>query len=397
MGDPASRMVLGVAVGYSESTELIRRALWEAYQAAGAPKIVRVDQGKAFAGQGVGDFRRRKSAVDESEVIGFCKIMQAEVQDTTGRSPWQKGFIESVMRGVDKHDRLYGKCYIGNRPANRSRLADRYAREHPEKLPTRDRYEQSLRAFWEAENRTPRPTLGGLSPLQKFNRTAIPVRRVPAHAEEFLRRRPQRVTVGTKGVVVTIGGVRLHYGHRDPRVWERQGQQLIAYIDERDTSSVLLHEPGRPAFYAREDTLCGTDAESIAEAGKLQRKARKRARERLKDIDLACAPTVDVAINLKRKAAEQAAGQTDPEELPERGVIILHTPFDAVSKELQQEELRAAVGAEHMAQAREQSLAELTRNVQADGMDAVPDVSFDDLGFNSDREVQDDDPLQHFM
>ena len=169
VGDPASRMILGCAVGLSESTELIRRALWEAYQAVGAPKIVRVDQGKAFAGQGVGDFRRRKAGAPDSEVIGFIRLIQAEPQDTTGRSPWQKGFIESMMRTIDqKHDRLYGRCYIGNRPANRSRLADQFARKHPERLPTREEYERTLRAMWEAENRRPRPDFDGLSPLQEF-------------------------------------------------------------------------------------------------------------------------------------------------------------------------------------------------------------------------------------
>jgi hypothetical protein len=395
VADPASRMVLGCAVGYSESTELIRRAMWEAYRAVGASKIVRVDQGKAFAGQGVGDFRRRKSAVDDAEVIGFVQMLQAELEDTTGRSPWQKGFVESLMRTVDqKHDRLYRKAYVGNRPENRSRRVDQWARKHPEKLPTRDEYERTLRAMWEAENRRPRPDLGGLSPLHVFQRTAIPERRLPQHAEEFLRRRPQRVTVTTKGVVVTIGGVRLHYGHRDPRVWERQGQKLIAYIDESDTADVLLCDAsGHPLFYAREDTLSGTDAESIAEAGKLQRKARKRARERFDDIDLACAPTVDVALDLKRKAAEAEAAKTDTGEPVERGRIILHSKFERALKRAKRQE-RRATGTDDNTAEPAATLDDLV-NLPADSTDAAPEISWNDLD-SPVTEDHADDPLQYF-
>ncbi|HUU83043.1 MAG TPA: hypothetical protein VM243_06015 [Phycisphaerae bacterium] len=379
-GCPASGMILGVAVGRSESTTLIRRSAWQAYTFAGAPRAARIDLGKAFAGQGFGDLRGRKAAA-ESEVIGFVRMMQAELQDCTGRSPWQKGFIESMMRGVDRHDRHYTRRgYVGNRPKNRSRFADQLARKHPEKLLTFEEYEASLRAWWEAENRRPRRHLGKLSPLQKFQRTAIPERRLPRQAEDFLRRRPQRVRVGTRGVVVTIGGVRLHYGHRDPRVWERQGQELIAYIDEQDTASVLLCEVGgRPLFYAREDTLAGTDAESIAEAGKLQRKARKRARERFADLDLAAAPTVDVALELKRRAAEQAAARSEPADVPERGRIILHSAFDAALAEAERQEMRAAVGAECVSPPPGPTLAQLTNGASRDLMDGVSAFGFEDL------------------
>ncbi|HUU82986.1 MAG TPA: hypothetical protein VM243_05720 [Phycisphaerae bacterium] len=339
-GDPASGMILGVAVGRSESTTLIRRSAWQAYTFAGAPKVVRIDLGKAFAGQG----------------------------------------------------------YVGNRPKNRSRFADQLARKHPEKLPTFEEYEASLRTWWEAENRRPRPQLDKLSPLQRFQRTAIPERRLPRQAEDFLRRRPQRVRVGTRGVVVTIGGVRLHYGSRDPRVWERQGQQLVAYIDEQDAASVLLCEVGgRPLFYAREDTLAGTDAESIAEAGKLQNKARKRARERFADLDLAAAPTVDVALELKRRAAEQAAARSEPADVPERGRIILHSAFDAALAEAERQVMRAAVGAECVSPPPGPTLADLAGSGRRDAMDGVPALDFADVGLGSQAmEGRDDDPFRHF-
>ena len=181
--------------------------------------------------------------------------------------------------------------------------------------------------------------MGGLSPLQKFQRTRIERRKLTKPAEEFLRRRPQRVRVTTKGVVVAIGGVRLHFGHRDPRVWERQGRELVAYIDESDTSSILVwDEKAGTAFYLREDGLIGTDAESIREAGKLQAKARKRARQRFDDIDLAVAPTVDVAIDRKRKAAEHAAAAREPAEIPDPGTTIVYTGLEEALKAAQEQE-----------------------------------------------------------
>ncbi len=393
---PASRKVLGVSVGISESTELIRRSMCRAYDCEGAAKTVRIDQGKAFGGQGIGDLKRRKAKADQREVVGLIKAMGAEIHDTTGRSPWQKGFIESVMRAVDKHDHLY-KSYVGNRTANRSRLTDGWIRKHTHKLPTIGEYEQTLQAFFDAENLTPRKTLDGLSPEQKFRDSCkehfIARRAVAKHAEVFLRRRPQRVKATTKGAVVTIGGVRLHFGHRDPRLWERRGQELIAYIDENDTSNVLLCQPdGKPLFYAANDGLIGTDAESIREAGKAQRKARKRARDRFKDIDLAAAPTVDVALEYKRKAAELLSAEAN-QDVPKRPTTVLYTPFDDELLEAHQEELRKAVGAEELSPL---SLRDVVGQANSDALDGVGGMSLADLNFETAMEGTHDDPIKYF-
>ncbi|MCK4626260.1 MAG: DDE-type integrase/transposase/recombinase, partial [Phycisphaerae bacterium] len=111
---PASLVIVGMSVGYSESTELIRKAFWEAYQRFGAPKLVRIDEGKAFTGEGVADRKRRKRGVDGEVIVGLIKVMQAELHTCNGRSAWEKGTVESLMRLVDSHDRLYGKAYVGN-------------------------------------------------------------------------------------------------------------------------------------------------------------------------------------------------------------------------------------------------------------------------------------------
>jgi len=342
---PASRMVLGTAVGYSESTELIRRTCWGAYQKYGAPKLVRIDGGKAFEGEGIGDRRRRKRGDDEAVVVGLIRVMQAKPHFCNGRSGWEKGTVESLMCAIDCHDRLYGKAYVGNCTKNRHREADQYAKQHHEKLPTVPEYERTLREHTDAENRRPREDMNALSPLQTFQRTAIAERRLPKQAEEFIRRRPQRVTVSNKGVVIRLAGETIHYGHRDPRVWERQGQRLIAYIDESDLGDVILCEAdGRPLFRANNDGLFGTDAETYREAGKLKAKANKLRREHFANIDLATAPTVDVALKLKRQAAEMEAAKRDADEVPEREAILLHVPHIEALEHAQRQELRAAVG-----------------------------------------------------
>ena len=272
--------------------------------------------------------------------------MQAEPHFCTGRSAWEKGTVESLMRSIDqKHDRLYRKAYVGNNTKNRRREADQYARKHHDELPTITEYERTLIESQEAENRRPRADLGGLSPLQKFERTAIPERRLPKQAEEFIRRRPQRVRVSNRGVVIKFAGETIHYGHRDPRVWERQGEQLIAYIDESDLADVILCErDGRPLFRAANDGLIGTDAETYREAAKLKRQASKLRREHFANIDMAAAPTVDVALKLKRKAAEMLSAQNDDGEKHDRGRMTLYVPHIEALEEVQREQLRAAVG-----------------------------------------------------
>jgi len=343
---PASRMVVAVVVALSESTEMIRRAMWLAYKRFGAPKLVRVDQGKAFAGEGISDRNARKRG--EDNVLGFVKMMQAEIHECAPRAGWAKGTVESLMKAIDAHDRLY-PSYIGNRPANRRREADAYSKKHHDKLPTIEEYEKTLRAHLEAGNRRPRKDFGGLSPLQKFEATRISERRLPPHAEGYLKRRPKRVKVTNRGIGIRVGGKPIYFGMRNPQVWPLQGQRVVAYIDDDDLSEIIVTDlEGRPLFYAQSDGLVGMDAATFREAGKLQKKVAKARKQYFEDLDFSVAPTADAAARLKRQAAEIDSAKHAPP--PPAEPVDVVTIFPAHAEQMKQLErrhvARRAVGAE---------------------------------------------------
>lgn len=334
--DVATRLMVSVAVGMSESMELIRRALWRAYQKYGAPKLIRSDLGKAFLGEGIGD-RSARDKGDESEIVGIIRAMGCETHFTNGRHAWEKGGVEQSFRVDDSQcDRLF-KSYIGNNTETRKREADAYARDHHDELPTIEEYERTLAATWDAENVRPRRDFDGLSPLQKFEQTAIPRRVVPKHCEEFLRRRPQRVRVNHRGIGIRIAGEAHYFGQRDSRVWPMQGQRVIAYIDDDDLKDVLVTDlSGRPLFYANNDGLVGLDTDTIREAAKTKKRAAKLRREYMANVDMALAPTADVAVKLRHRAAEIEAAKVAAKLTPvERETVLIATPFGDDLKRVQ--------------------------------------------------------------
>ncbi len=393
---PATRLVVGAAVGLSESTELIRRACWRGYERFGAPKLVRCDGGKAFLGEGVADHRARSR---DQEVVGLLQAMGCEVHKTTGRSGWEKGSVERAMRIIDeKSDRLFGRAYVGNNPKNRNREADAFAKAHFDKLPTLADYERVLIEAFEADARTARRDFDGLSPLQRFEQTAIEERRLPKHAEEFIRRRPQRVKVGNRGVAIRIAGEAHYFGARDARVWERQGQRFVAYIDDGDLSNVLLCETdGKPLFYVNNDGLIGMDAETLREAGKAKKRAAKLRREYMAQYDLAVAPTADVAVKLRREAAEAESAKVAAKLTKrERGsVTIIHQHGEALKNVQGRRVLRVAAGAEGMTDAPDSLVSAMG------GIEPVPqDVTrFDitDLDFSADGQEDQCDAFEGLL
>lgn len=379
-----SRVFVGHAVGLSESTEVLVRALRRAVLKYGAPKTMRTDQGKANRGAGVGDANRRLRGVDWNEVTGLAADMMAELELAQGRSGWQKGSVESGVRNVSSDfDPRFGKAYVGPDTKKRIRGVDEWADKHVGELTTLEDADRLLGEFLEAQNLRPRRDLGGLSPRQKFDRTAIEFRKVPDAVLAVRLLRAQRVRVTNRGVPIRSGGAAIHFGQGDSRVWERTGQELIARIDDDDLSRVLLCDlNNRPLFYVERDELRGVTSETLREVGKRKARARKLRREHWENVDVAATPTPDAAIAMQREYAEAQAAKREPADVPERGVTILHSGFNAELKEARRQELRAAVGAESVPLP--PSLVETTKRIPlpdaTDGDDGpgLRDIEFGD-------------------
>jgi hypothetical protein len=367
--DVGTRMFVGHAVGVSESTDLVVRALRRAALRYGAPLTMRTDQGKANRGAGVGD-------VDREKLTGIVADMHSELELMTGRSGWAKGSVESAVNVVSMgFDPLFGKAYCGNRPSNRIRGVDEWCDKHLNELPTLAQIDQQLGRFLEAQNARPRRDLGGLSPRQKFAQTTVPFRKVPEAALGFRLLRAQRVRVTNRGIPVRAGRGTIYVGQGDQRAWELIGQEVILRIDDDDLGQVLVcDKTGRPLFYALNDHTRGLGTPQLREAGKRKQRARKALRTHWEHVEVAARPTVDQMLHLELEAAEMDEAKGPAPVARERGLVILHNPHEAPLKEAQRQILRQT------------------------GTDAVDaGLSLTDLDFgNPVKEDQHDDPWQYY-
>ena len=373
--DVGTRMLVGHAVAVSESTELLIRALRRAVLRYGAPKTLRADQGKANRGTGISDYNRRKSGVDFHHLTGLAADMMCKFESCQGRSGWMKGSVESAVGTASMgFDTQFGKAYIGNNHRNRVRGVDAWADEHLDELTSLEEVDELLGKWIDARNKLPRQDMGGLSPAEKFAKTAIPFRKVPEAVLNVRLLRAMRVRVTNRGVPVRIGGEAIYFGANRPEVWERTGQELIARVNDDDLSRVLLCDlDGRPLFEVARDELKGVTSDTLREIGKRKAKARKLRREHFEHIDIGRTPTADAAIQLQAEYAEAKARDRAARaggEVPEsRGVVLLHSPFDAAVKDIQRQELRAAVGAEAISPPPGMSLADLMARARRDNED----------------------------
>lgn len=128
-----------------------------------------------------------------------------------------------------------------------------------------------------------------------------------------------------------------------------------------------------PLFYVSRDELRGVTSDTLREIGKRKARARKLRRDHFENIDIARTPIADAAIQLQLEYAESKTRDRVARvgaEVPEqRGVVLLHTPFETALKDVEREELRAAVGAESLAPPPGLSLAELMARASRDDED----------------------------
>jgi len=346
--DVGTRLIVGHAVGRSESTELLVRALRRAVIKYGAPEILRTDQGKANRGAAIGDARRRRKGLDWTEITGIVSDMKAELDLRTGRSGWQKGTVESMINVIGKNfDPLFGKAWLGHNTKSRIRGVDQWADDHVDELNTIEDVDRMMGRFLETLNSKPRRDMEGLSPIQKFNKTAIPMRVVRPEVLDFRLRRAQRCKVNNRGVVVRLGtGATLCFGKGEPRIWELIGKEVVARIDDDDLSQVLVCDHNdKPLFWVASGER-GLNSQSMREAGKIKQRARKQLRDHWSQVDIDRTPLVEVALDLKEQSSAKQSAAKAAAHVEERPRLILHSEQVQAKVNVEAQRLRKAVGAE---------------------------------------------------
>lgn len=122
--DAGTRLIVGHAVGRSESTEILVSALRRAVSKHGAPRILRADLGKG---------------VELTEFSGIVRDMKINLDPRTGRCGWQKGTVESIVNVIgNEFDPMFGKAWLGHNTESRVRGVDQWADDHVDDLKTID-------------------------------------------------------------------------------------------------------------------------------------------------------------------------------------------------------------------------------------------------------------------
>jgi len=144
----------------------------------------------------------------------------------------------------------------------------------------------------------------------------------------------------------SVAGKPVYFGHSDPRIIECQGQNLVGWIDDADLSQVIVTnaDGGRP-FYVHNDGMIGTDTETVREAAKTAKRARRLLREHREAYDFSRLPTPQQVARLKRKAAEAEAGPVETRQVPRVAIMPMHPDHNQPVRR-SAEHLRQAVGAE---------------------------------------------------
>lgn len=347
--DVGSRMILGHAVGLSESTEVLMHALARAVMKYGAPYRIRVDRGRANLGSGIVDIRKRREAAAWQHVLGVLRIISADPEVMLGRSGWKKGSVESAVNTVStRFDTRpeFTKAYLGRRPGQRIRGVDAWCDEHLNELFTLAEVDQKLGEFIVTNNARPRKDFNKHTPLEVFAETCIPKRALYSGAEEYLRRRPIRVKVTKNGIRFRIGGVPLQFGQDHQRLWDKMGERMVALVDSQDLSQVLVCDADlRNPFWVRRDMLKGVTAETLRELGKRNSRFRRIRRE-LSDAWRAEFTSAEVqAATLQRdKDRAEAARCLEARTLADRPAVTLVPNVDTRIPHKQESNAAAKTG-----------------------------------------------------
>ncbi|QTD46157.1 transposase domain-containing protein [Ottowia testudinis] len=119
-----SRVIVGWAIGKTESAHLVRQALSNAlYRARAVPQRLYLDNGRAFASKEITGQQatRNRFKLSEGDVMGLATLLGAQVTWATpynGKAKPIESFWNTIAREVDKRREFVG-AYCGNAPHNR--------------------------------------------------------------------------------------------------------------------------------------------------------------------------------------------------------------------------------------------------------------------------------------
>lgn len=336
--DLRSRTVAGWHLGLHENQDAVLLAFRHAVERHGPPRHVVIDNGKPYRAYGVSGGRpgpKRRLIEDEDYVHGVMGDLHVAVHFSIPFNPDSKP-IERWFGTFESQFCATFATYCGGDKDDRFRAAWKLAQDDPGACPTVAELATRLERYLGAYHATPHTGDGmdGMTPLQAFAACdPIPRAVLPDGALDVLLMRV------TKPVKISAYGVRhngIEYGQNDPRLFDRQGQEVTLRVHPEDPSYVIVCDADRrPLHKAFNNQLqrTGCSQDDVGAGIRAQRRARKLVRQVYEGQTKAARQSVtEAAISARLHAAQQAAAQqlaaTGTDDVaPPRNVTPLRTAF----------------------------------------------------------------------
>lgn len=316
--DLRSRVIVGWAIGKTESANLVRRALSDAlYRARAVPQRLYLDNGRAFASKEITGQQatRHRFKHGEDDVTGLATLLGVKVEWATpynGKAKPIESFWNTIAREADKRREFVG-AYCGNAPHNRPEDHD-VSRAVPIEA-----YERAVAEVIEAYHQRGHrgDSMDGQSPHQVYERLAADcVARQPTEAQlKCCLLAAEQVRLTREYEVVLLGN---RYGCDELTALGSRGPYTARYDPQDSAQPVQLFDGER--FLMAVPLIAKTgfaDREAAQQHKRAKNNFKRAVREQARSLR-----EMDSALSWEtRTAAASPSG-----ELPRVGVPMLLFP-----------------------------------------------------------------------
>ena len=274
----------------SSSSEIVQGLMYKTFTDLGLPSTIKTDRGMDYLSENV------KCALRS---LGIAhKVCQA-------RSPWMKPYIERLFGTLTRQlETISGYC--GHKVSDRKVLTEQLEKEQQFRL-TPEQFQAELDAWVTTYESTPHSGIGGLTPIERYQNSTIPIRKVDdlRTLEFLLSVSPDRLgirTVQKKGVCVDR-----HY-YIAAELANRIGSRVsVKYSINKDAGEMHIYEEssdntGAYICTAHNAELSGRDLTEVITAAKLEQKASQKISRDLKRVKTTMQET-------RTKPSDQTMGQ----------------------------------------------------------------------------------------
>jgi len=303
--DAATGRILSWARSLQPNSDIILATFYHAVRAHGAPLHVVFDNGKDFRAKSVAGGRKRFDRERVDGVMGRHGIGVTYTEPYHGES---KGVCEREFGVFGERVWKLIPTYCGADPGERPETLNADLKAGRISVPTDEEIDAAYTSWIEARNNEPREALSKATPIEHYERNAIPRRTAPDEVLAELCLPETDCVVGRLGVQV-----RGHwYGQDELRLKPLFGQTVKVRFDPLDAERVsVFDQEGRFIVHCFDRRLRGVNQDDIREAKHRKKAAVKLVKEahKVSRDSLASKTTLAQQVAAQRRYIEGLAAQ----------------------------------------------------------------------------------------